>query len=144
MTDRISAETRSRIMSRIRKKWSRLDRKTHGMLKGAKVRHKMYPNILGSPDVLVYPDILIFLDGCFWHCCPLCFRPPSSRINYWIPKLRGNQLRDIKISEQLRGQSWEIVRIWEHEITADPAVVLGRLRKLADRTNRKSFHRFAP
>lgn len=130
MPDRVDAKTRSRIMSRIQKKWSQIDRKTHGVLKSAKILHSMYPKLPGSPDVLIHPDILVFLDGCFWHCCPRCFRPPKSRVAYWRPKLAGNRLRDIRLSRALTKRGWRVVRIWEHEIKAKPSVVLDSLRKL--------------
>lgn len=133
MTDRVDVPTRSRIMSRIRKKWSQIDQTIHNVLKSAKVRHSMYPKLLGSPDVLVYPDVLVFLDGCFWHCCPKCFRLPKSRLKYWRPKLVGNKRRDAKISRLLRKQGWKVARIWEHEIRARPNAILLKLVKLRSR-----------
>lgn len=129
MVDKVGRATRSRIMSRISKKWSRIDQKVHGVLKSAKVHHTMYPNTFGSPDVFVPPNTLLFLDGCFWHCCPRCFRPPKSRVEYWQPKLAGNKLRDRRISRALRREGWIVIRTWEHEITRRPEAVLTRLRK---------------
>lgn len=130
MVDRIDAETRSKVMSRITKKWSRIDKTAHNILKSAKIRHSMYPTMTGSPDILVYPDFLVFLDGCFWHCCPKCFRMPKSRLRYWRPKLVGNRQRDVKLSRLLRNQGWKVVRIWEHEIRTQPNVILQRLEEL--------------
>jgi DNA mismatch endonuclease (patch repair protein) len=130
MPDRFSAAVRSKIMSRITKKWSQIDRKTHNILKSAKVRHSMYPKLLGSPDVLVYPDVLLFLDGCFWHRCPKCFRQPKSRLEYWRPKLIGNEKRDVRNSSLLRRQGWRVIRIWEHEIRERPNGILRRLEGL--------------
>ena len=129
MADRVSAATRSKIMSRITKKWSQIDRRVHNVLKSAKVRHSMYPKVNGSPDVLIYPNTLVFLDRCFWHCCPRCFRPPKSRVAYWHPKLKGNKLRDAKISKKLRKDGWRVIRIWEHEIKARPRGILHDLRE---------------
>jgi len=131
MPDIVDVATRSRIMSRITKKWSQIDRKAHNFLKGSKVRHEMYPKLPGSPDIFVYPNILVFLDGCFWHCCPRCFRPPKSRVAYWHPKLAGNKRRDKKISRALRQQGWKVIRIWEHEIRAKPSEILRRTRRAA-------------
>ena len=130
MSDKVSAATRSKTMSRIRKKWSQIDRKAHGVLKSAKVRHQMYPKLPGSPDILICPDVLVFLDGCFWHCCPKCFRPPKSRLAYWRPKLIGNKQRDVKISRLLRRRGWRVVRMWEHEIRPEPNALLLRLQQL--------------
>lgn len=130
MSDNVDAATRSRIMSRITKKWSQIDRKTHNFLKSSKVRHAMYPKLAGSPDILIHPNIIVFLDGCFWHCCPKCFRPPKSRIRYWHPKLAGNKRRDVKISRELRKQGWKVIRIWEHEIRAKPNEILRRVHEI--------------
>jgi DNA mismatch endonuclease, patch repair protein len=127
MSDTVDAATRSRIMSRITKKWSQIDRKTHNFLKSSKVRHAMYPKLAGSPDILIYPNILVFLDGCFWHCCPKCFRPPKSRIAYWHPKLAGNKRRDARISRALKKEGWKVIRIWEHKIRAKPKEILRRI-----------------
>jgi len=127
--DRVDAATRSRTMSRIRKRWSQIDRIAHNVLKASRVQHVMYPKLPGAPDLLVYPDILMFLDGCFWHCCPKCFRPPKSRIDYWVPKLAGNKQRDRKVSRLLRAQGWKVVRIWEHDVRAGPGALLQRLHK---------------
>ena len=140
MADRVSTKVRSQIMSRIRKKWSRIDQVTHEVLKGARIRHKMYPGIACSPDILVFPNVLVFLDGCFWHCCPKCFRPPKSRRGYWRPKLEGNRLRDVRNSRFLRRQGWQVVRIWEHRIIASPAEVLSRLDRLAARKKWEAAH----
>jgi DNA mismatch endonuclease, patch repair protein len=129
MPDIVDVATRSRIMSRMTKKWSQIDRKTHNFLKGSKVRHEMYPKLKGSPDILIYPKILVFLDGCFWHCCPKCFRPPKSRIGYWRPKLAGNKRRDVKITRELKSEGWKVIRIWEHEIRAKPNEILRRIRE---------------
>ncbi len=137
MPDRFDAATRSKIMSRITKKWSQIDRKIHNILKSAKIRHSMYPKLTGSPDILVYPDILVFLDGCFWHCCPKCFRLPKSRLKYWRPKLIGNKSRDVKITRLLRKQGWKVVRIWEHEIRSRPNAILPQLDKLHSEKRRR-------
>ena len=139
MADRIDAATRSMVMSRITKKWSQIDRKTHNLLKSAKIRHSMYPKLLGSPDVLIYPNVLVFLDGCFWHCCPKCFRPPKSRLRYWGPKLAGNKRRDGRISRALRKQGWKVIRVWEHEIRTRPRAVLHRLNR-ASATQKAARH----
>jgi DNA mismatch endonuclease (patch repair protein) len=114
MADIVDAATRSRVMSCIRKKWTTQERKLHGLLKARKVRHKMHPELLGSPDVLIYPRILVFLDGCFWHGCPRCYTPPESRQEYWHPKIAGNKRRDRRITARLRREGWTVVRIWEH------------------------------
>lgn len=51
--------------------------------------------------VKVRPDIVftarkvaVYVDGCFWHVCPLHGRRPTTNEWYWTPKLRRNIERD--------------------------------------------------
>lgn len=87
----------------------------------------MYPKLTGSPDILVYPSTLLFLDGCFWHCCPKCGRPPKSNLEYWAPKLQRNRKRDRTVTRELRRRGFTVLRVWEHSIQKSPATILRKL-----------------
>jgi DNA mismatch endonuclease (patch repair protein) len=118
--DSFSREERSEIMQQVR---SVRNASTEGVIVGAlRSRHiggwKLRPQGLpGSPD-LFFPrsKLMVFLDGCFWHGCPRCFRAPSSRTEYWRPKIARNQSRDRRVSRLLRRQGYDVLRVWEHEI----------------------------
>jgi DNA mismatch endonuclease (patch repair protein) len=71
----------------------------------------------GRPD-FVFPSrrVAIFVDGCFWHGCPRCYRRPRSRRAYWDAKVTRNKLRDKTVNRLLRQKGWRVVRIWEHEL----------------------------
>jgi DNA mismatch endonuclease (patch repair protein) len=61
---------------------------------------------------------IIQVQGCFWHQhkgCPVA-HIPKSRIDYWRPKLKRNQRRDLKNEKALRAAGWEVLTIWECEI----------------------------
>jgi DNA mismatch endonuclease (patch repair protein) len=75
---------------------------------------------LGSTKVR--PDIVftryrlaIFVDGCFWHRCPVHGTSPRANQWYWGPKLDRNVKRDQLVNEALRAAGWTVVRVWEHE-----------------------------
>ena len=119
MADIVSKAKRSWIMSRIRIRWTRIDRTMHGLLKGYKVTHVMYPRVVGNPDIFVPPGTLIFLDGCFWHHCPKCGRPPKSKLSYWRPKIEANVRRDRTVRARLRRRGYVVLRFWEHEVLRD-------------------------
>ncbi|MGY1709122.1 very short patch repair endonuclease [Geodermatophilus sp. SYSU D00758] len=77
---------------------------------------------LDLDDVRVRPDIVftkrrvaVFVDGCFWHVCPVHGREPTHNEWYWTPKLRRNIERDRRADTALRGAGWTVVRVWEHE-----------------------------
>lgn len=87
--------------------------------------------LLRVRGIRVHPDVVftssmvaIFVDGCFWHSCPLHGRIPKSNQEYWVPKLQANVDRDRRVDAALRADGWYVARIWEHE---DPAVVAAAL-----------------
>ena len=41
------------------------------------------------------------------------FRMPSTRREYWQQKIAGNQTRDTKNLEALRGIGWRCLTVWE-------------------------------
>lgn len=62
--------------------------------------------------------IAVFLDGCFWHGCPIHATWPKANGAWWEAKLLANRRRDADTDERLRAQGWTVLRFWEHEETA--------------------------
>jgi DNA mismatch endonuclease (patch repair protein) len=60
--------------------------------------------------------VAIFVDGCFWHGCPVHGTQPRSNTWYWGPKLRRNVERDGIADSALSAAGWIVVRVWEHEL----------------------------
>jgi DNA mismatch endonuclease (patch repair protein) len=82
----------------------------------------------GKPDlVLAARRKVIFVHGCFWHShnCKAA-HIPKSNLDYWVPKLQRNQLRDGKNLEALTAGGWKALVIWECE-TRDEGAVRKRL-----------------
>lgn len=74
------------------------------------------------PDVVFGPARLaIFVDGCFWHGCPDHYVASKSHADYWDPKIQRNRERDRRQTAALESAGWSVLRIWEHEPTADAA-----------------------
>lgn len=89
-------------------------------------RHFALP---GRPDfVFQKARVAIFVDGCFWHGCPLHGRKPGSNSAYWLPKLARNRERDRQTTRALRRRGWRVIRIWEHALR-DSSRVLSRIRR---------------
>ncbi len=59
--------------------------------------------------------VAIFIDGCFWHQCPVHGTSPKTHSDYWLPKLARNVERDRSDTAALEAAGWEVVRCWEHE-----------------------------
>ncbi|MBI2675766.1 MAG: DNA mismatch endonuclease Vsr [Candidatus Aenigmarchaeota archaeon] len=128
MADIFTKERRSEVMSRIRSKWTKQEKAIHGILKSKKIRHKMHPKIEGSPDLILKDrKVVIFLDSCFFHKCPKCYREPQTNRDYWLPKIQRNVNRDRRNTIILKKGGWKVIRIWEHEITSDPIKCIRRI-----------------
>ena len=84
-------------------------------------RYKLQSKLPGKPDIVLpkYKAVL-FVDGCFWHDCPICNRSmPSTRRDYWRTKIEKNVMRATKNDKELRELGWKVIHIWEHQIRRD-------------------------
>jgi DNA mismatch endonuclease (patch repair protein) len=119
-TDHVDVTTRSSIMRAVknrRVKSTELSLRARLVAAGLRGWRMYAEDLLGTPD-FVFPGarLAIFVDGCFWHGCPSCYRRPRSSQSYWDAKVRTNKLRDHRIDRQLRRAGWSVRRIWEHEL----------------------------
>ena len=89
----------------------------------------------GKPDI-AYPGrrLAIFINGCFWHRCPVCNPPlPKSHVEYWEEKFRRNVERDAEKTEELESSGWTVVVIWECRLRKEPEAVSEELSEILDR-----------
>jgi DNA mismatch endonuclease (patch repair protein) len=75
---------------------------------------------------LVFPrrKVAVYVDGCFWHSCPIHATAPRNNAQWWADKLAANVARDRDTDRRLIDEGWRVVRIWEHE---DPTVAADRV-----------------
>ena len=120
MPDNLSREDRIRTMRSVKSKGTGPERRLRGMLAGLGYTGWLVnpEAIEGKPD-FAFPEqkVTIFVDGCFWHGCPICNRPlPVSNREYWESKISRNVKRDQENSAKLEAEGWQVVRIWEHQM----------------------------
>lgn len=74
------------------------------------------PGMRSRADI-VFPRerVAVFVNGCFWHRCPVHGTTPKNNREWWVAKLDGNVERDRRVDEELRRAGWRVVRVWEHE-----------------------------
>ncbi len=58
--------------------------------------------------------VAVFVDGCFWHGCPVHGTWPKANADFWRQKIRANIARDADTNRRLRDEGWVVVRVWEH------------------------------
>jgi len=131
--DVVTKLVRSRIMAAVRSQHTRsTERKLRALLTCAGISGWKYQvrNLPGKPDfVFARKRIAIFVDGCFWHGCPKCYRRPHSSRRYWDAKVAGNMRRDDRIRNRLRRMGWRVLRIWEHELVTSPANCVKKIQR---------------
>ena len=73
----------------------------------------------GTPDLaFIGRGKVIFVHGCFWHQhgCQLTGKVPSTRSEYWAPKLQRNVERDAAATERLKKMGYGVLIVWECEV----------------------------
>ena len=135
MVDRVSKQKRSKIMAAIHSKNTKPEITLRKALWSNGFRYRIH---YGNEKIdIAFPSkkLAIFVDGCFWHGCPLHSHIPKSNIEYWQPKLKKNKQRDINTTRNLENKGWQVVRFWEHEIQ-DIASAIMKIRSTLNSLNK--------
>ncbi len=117
MTDVVDRATRSRMMSGIRGRHTKPERRVRSALHASGFRFRLHVGALpGRPD-LVLPKFgaVVLVQGCFWHRhkgCPAT-TDPSSNVGFWRRKFEENVERDARNAALLRRDGWRIATVWE-------------------------------
>jgi DNA mismatch endonuclease (patch repair protein) len=90
---------------------------------------------------IVFPTerLAVFVDGCFWHSCPLHGTTPHRNREWWINKLAANRARDADTDRSLRDGGWIVLRFFEHEdVTVAAEAVFNRVTALRNAIRRRT------
>ncbi len=80
-----------------------------------RVDSRPMPWLRGRADIVIKKyRLAVFVDGCFWHGCPLHGTMPRSNEGFWREKLAATKERDRAFAERLRAEGWTVMRFWEH------------------------------
>lgn len=117
MTDIVSSQKRSEMMSGIRSRDTKPEMQLRRWLHSQGFRYRLHLRTLpGSPD-LVLPKfrVAIFVHGCFWHRHQGCrfATMPATRTDVWQAKFAGNQARDARDQRSLLEEGWRVLVVWE-------------------------------
>lgn len=82
---------------------------------GYRVAYRI-PTTRRSADIaFVGRKVAVFVDGCFWHGCPIHGTSPKANAEWWRQKLEANAARDRDTVSMLTSIGWLVFRVWEHE-----------------------------
>lgn len=138
MADRVSAEVRSSIMSRIKAKNTTPEICVFAAMRACGWSFNTHDShVIGTPDVTFpVPKVAMFIDGDFWHG----YRFPQWRDlipPFWQQKIEHTRRRDRRVRDKLRRRGWTVLRVWEHDIEKDILACLSRIAIAAHLTSVK-------
>jgi DNA mismatch endonuclease (patch repair protein) len=115
--DVLNPEQRSYCMSRNRGSDTGPELILRKALWAQNLRYRLQSKLIGKPDI-VYPGsrLAIFVDGCFWHGCPIHYQAPSNNSEKWRNKIAATRKRDEFVADQLQADGWAVIRFWEHSV----------------------------
>ena len=146
MTDTMTPDQRHVCMSHIRSKDTKPELKVRQWLWSHGYRYRLnVKSVPGKPDIVMRPyRTAIFVNGCFWHghevaeppvnsleikvnsvesvesgglanskCCKI----PSTNRKFWVAKIRRNRERDQENYRVLQENGWQVIVIWECQLT---------------------------
>ena len=141
MTDRLTPDQRHICMSHIRSKDTKPELTVRRWLWTHGYRYRLnVKTVPGKPDIVMRKyRTAIFVNGCFWHghdvelvvsseqlvvgseqlvvksskCCKI----PQTNREFWVAKIRRNQERDQQNYKVLEENGWQVIVVWECELT---------------------------
>lgn len=119
MTDHLSKQKRSELMSRVRSKNTKPEILVRSRLHKAGYRFRLHDTGLpGSPDIILKRHrAVVFVNGCFWHGhdCRKASLPKSNQ-SFWQAKISRNRDRDQEKAGALLKMGWRVFTVWECDI----------------------------
>lgn len=118
---------RSRTMAAVKSANTKPEMLVRRLLHSLGYRYRLHQiRLPGKPDI-VFPGRkkIIFIHGCFWHGhdCKRGSRKPSTRQDYWLPKIERNQQRDQTHTLALETAGWSVMILWECELKDRTALI---------------------
>ncbi len=115
-----SSQSALERMTRQRSRDTGTELKLRSALHKRGLRYRLHQNLVDGlrrevDIVFKSARVAVFVDGCFWHRCPVHGSVPRSNSEFWVNKLSANEERDRDTNRRLTAEGWLVVRVWEHD-----------------------------
>ena len=119
MADKMTPEQRHRCMSRIRGRDTKPEMTVRRWLWHQGFRYRLCVKALpGCPDIVMRKwHTVIMVNGCFWHGHGCQKHKPATNARFWHEKIARNQARDKRNQAMLRAAGWNVIVVWECQLT---------------------------
>lgn len=113
-----------RSMKSNRGKDTKLELRVRRALHARGLRYRLQRKVPGSTRRTIdiaFPRqrVAVFIDGCFWHGCPVHHTVSKTNASFWADKVRRNRARDADTDQLLADHGWTSARFWEHQSTEE-------------------------
>lgn len=121
-----SSPEASRRMARVRQRGTDVEIELRRALHALGLRYRLQVPLSRKPRrvadiVFIGARVAVFVDGCFWHGCPLHATWPKENAGFWRAKIEANRTRDADTTRRLRELGWEVIRVWSHDDPVEAA-----------------------
>jgi DNA mismatch endonuclease (patch repair protein) len=100
-----------------------------------RINYRLIPGLCRRADLaFVSARVAVFIDGCFWHGCPMHGTWPKANNEFWRSKIETNQKRDKDTDRRLTEAGWLVFRVWEHDDLVAAASLVAELVASRNRT----------
>jgi DNA mismatch endonuclease (patch repair protein) len=128
--DQFTKEKRSEIMRSVRTRDTAPEIRLRRALWKAGLRYRTRARIeRAQPDIAFLGlRVAVFVDGCFWHGCPVHYTKPAENAAFWLAKIEKNRARDARNNQALERLGWKVLRFWECEVEKELDGVVNRIQ----------------
>lgn len=115
MADFLTKEERSKLMSKIRSKDTKVELHMAKLLDQRGIPYERYrADLPGTPDFVI-GKLVVFVDGDFWH--GRHFEKWSHKMKpFWLDKITNNKRRDRRVDVRLRRLGYHVIHVWESNV----------------------------
>jgi len=124
-----SSEAARNRMRAVKRRDTEAEMKVRRLLFAMGLRYRVDYEVIEEPRrradiVFKKAKVAVFIDGCFWHACPLHGSSSKANAKFWKDKIETNVERDKDTTRRLKEKGWLVIRAWEHE---DPQKVTNKI-----------------
>jgi DNA mismatch endonuclease (patch repair protein) len=126
--DVLTRRQRSYCMSQVRGRNTAPELALRKALWARGLRYRLKNSLTGRPDIVFHSArVAVFVDGCFWHGCPVHAVMPKTRVIFWMTKIGRTRFRDREVGNALKQRGWQVIRVWEHQVNKELRQVVARI-----------------
>lgn len=93
-----------------------------------RVDYRPLKSVRRKADIaFIGPRVAVFIDGCFWHGCPIHGTWPKANTEFWQKKIETNRKRDVDTIKRFEQAGWKVIRFWEHENANEAAIKIAAI-----------------